>query len=218
MARALWRRAAPAPALSHPRAFTPVPERLSTATMPEAMMDVPLRPSNLPAPHVNGPEGGTNRRKKNRPGRCRAGLPCETSRAPKAWPFIAGFGSPPPSCCLDFFGAPDPSKLRRVRSGEVGPPAPSPVCDKRLARAVRSFNFAPKPLCKSLPQCCGNTKARRGFFWFSLYINMLLVTARGLGGRFRRAIPPSAEQKWRFGPANFVVPCCSSATPHFRPR
>ena len=25
----------------------------------------------------------------------RAGLPCETSRAPKAWPLTAGFGSPP---------------------------------------------------------------------------------------------------------------------------
>jgi len=53
--------------------------------------------------------------KKNRPGRCRAGLPCETSRAPKALPLTAGWLAPPSIFLSLRFSefASGPSELRR---------------------------------------------------------------------------------------------------------
>ena len=144
-------------------------------------------------------------RKKNRPGQCRAGLPCETSRALKAWPLTAGFGSPP-------HRIPEPSaELRQVPSFRpvvTWPPSPVPrlnLC-RKASPVPREASTARQVLARKTTSTVAQIPRHRLLF---IEFNMLLalsVVARRPEATREDAL--AAIQIADFTP-NFVGPCCS---------
>ncbi len=159
------------------------------------------------------------RAKKNRPGHRRAGLPCETSRAPKAWP-LQRASARPPILFLSRSSRSDPSKLFCLRS-VTRPPSPVPHSCRKASLALRPASTLREGLDANRQepvaqmQMDGICDAHREFCGhLFILVNQCLTRACE---RLRRHNPPlqnaptEGQSELHYG-ENIARICCSSAT------